>query len=55
MATKKVGNRHDAMACQDTGKKHKVKANAHAKGHLEVKLGKIKTGKKRMGSGKRHV
>jgi hypothetical protein len=32
-----VNNRHDGFACES--KKHKVKTNAHSKGHLKVKLG----------------
>lgn len=46
MATKKIGNRHDAMASSG---KHAVKANAHKKGTLAVKVGKKSGGRKRTG------
>jgi hypothetical protein len=37
MATVKVNNRHDALACESKPKgKHKVSTNAHKKGHLEI-------------------
>ena len=46
MATKKVLNRHDAMASQG---KHMVKHNAHKKGSLEIKVAKKSGGRKRTG------